>query len=173
MLVYILIYFVIMVGVIGAVMSRKLLNSAIMLAVASIGISLLLFGYSAPWAGVFELSVCAGLITVLFISAVSLVKEKEELTREKQVKYYIFPLILSIFVVLSSILVPSYFERISNYISIKNEVYDVYEKKIGDIIWSLRGVDIIAQIILITAGIFAIKHIFSYFRRQEESDAKS
>ena len=167
---YILIHLVIIAGVIGAVSSRKLLNSAIMLAAVSIGISLLLFAYSAPLAGAFELSVCAGLITVLFISAISLVKDSEDTTKEKQVKFYIFPVILSIIAIISSIIIPSYFERLLNYVTL---LPNPPEEKIGDIIWSRRSIDIIAQVILIAAGIFAVKHIFSYFKKREETDAKS
>ncbi|MCX8074175.1 MAG: NADH-quinone oxidoreductase subunit J [Clostridia bacterium] len=165
MILYVLIYLVIIVGVVGAVISKKLLNSAIMLAIASIGISLLLFGYSAPWAAVFELSVCAGLITVLFISAVSLVKNEEDTTKEKQIKYSIFPLIMSAVVILSSIFIPEYFEKLSSY---ANTTQNGNELKIGDIIWSIRGIDVIAQIMLLAGGVFAIKHIFSYVKKQEE-----
>ncbi len=165
MVLYALIYLVIITGVVGAVISKKLLNSAIMLAIASIGVSLLLFAYSSPWAAVFELSVCAGLITVLFISAVSLVKSYEdENQKEKNIKYSIFPLILSAAVILFSIFVPEYFEKLSNYLPLlKNSS----ELKIGNIIWSERGVDIIGQITIIAAGIFAIKHIF-YKHKEEE-----
>lgn len=165
MILYTLIYLVIITGVVGAIISKKLLNSAIMLAVASIGISMLLFGYSAPWAAVFELSVCAGLITVLFISAVSLVKNDEDITKEKQIKYSIFPLILSAIVIITSIFVPEYFEKLSMY---SNASQQIQQQKIGDIIWSQRGIDIIAQITLLAAGVFAIKHIFSYTKKQEE-----
>jgi len=45
-----------------AVMSKKLLTSAIMLALVSVTVSLIFFDFGAPWAGVFELSVCAGLV---------------------------------------------------------------------------------------------------------------
>lgn len=167
MILYLLIYLIIIGGVVGAVISKKLLNSTIMLAVASIGVSLLLFGYSAPWAAVFELSVCAGLITVLFISAVSLVKNEEDTTREKQIKYSIFPLILSAVVIISSILIPEYFEKLTIYATQNKN----HENKIGDIIWAIRGVDIIAQITLLAGGVFSIKHILSYFKKQEDTNA--
>lgn len=165
MVLYTLIYLVIIAGIVGAVISRKLLNSAIMLAVASIGVSMLLFAYQAPWAGVFELSVCAGLITVLFISAVSLVKHEEDISKEKQIKYSIFPLILSGIVIIASIFIPDYFEKLSMYANIYQSMQT---KRIGDIIWAERGIDIIAQITILAGGVFAIKHIFSYTKKQEE-----
>ncbi len=157
MILYTLIYLVIITAVVGAVISKKLLNSAIMLAIVSIGLSLLLFAYSSPWAAVFELSVCAGLITVLFISAVSLVKNDKEQQKEKQIKYSIFPLILAGAVILSSIFVPEYFDKLSGYASTYKQSS---ASKIGDIIWFERGVDIIGQITILAGGIFAIKHIF-------------
>lgn len=169
MILYLMIYFIIIGGVVGAIISKKLLNSAIMLAITSIGVSLLLFGYSAPWAAVFELSVCAGLITVLFISAVSLVKNEEDTTKEKQIKYSVFPLILSAVVIISAILIPEYFEKLTIYV---NQYKTSQEHKIGDIIWAIRGVDVIAQITILAAGIFSVKHILSYFKNQEGTDAR-
>ena len=87
-----------------AVMSRNLLTSAIMLALVSVFASIILFDFSAPWAGVFELSVCAGLITVLFISGVSLVRAEHERNPEGRAVFQALPLVLD-FTSLTSILV--------------------------------------------------------------------
>jgi NADH-quinone oxidoreductase subunit J len=156
MIFYLLIYFIIVVAAAMAVISKKLLNSAVMLAILSIGISILLFAYNAPWAAVFELSVCAGLITVLFISAVSLVKNDEDTLKEKRIKYTVFPLILVGFAVIASIFVPEYFANLFKFASFN----PANNPALGDMIWLYRGVDIIAQITLLAASVFVIKHIF-------------
>ena len=61
-----------------AVFVRDLVKSAIALAVASLTLSILFFLMKAPFAGAFELSVAAGLVTVLFVSAIALVAGARE-----------------------------------------------------------------------------------------------
>lgn len=157
MILYLLIYLLILTSAVMAVVSKKLINSAIMLGILSIGISILLFSYNAPWAGVFELSVCAGLITVLFISAVNLIKHSEDEVKENRVKYTIFPLILLGFIIVSSIFIPDFFSKLEPFSKFNAQK----EEKIGTLIWVYRDIDIIAQITLIAASVFVIKHIFS------------
>jgi NADH-quinone oxidoreductase subunit J len=53
------------------------LKAAICLGVASALLGVLFFVLNAPYAAVFELSICAGLITVLFVSTISLTKGEE------------------------------------------------------------------------------------------------
>ena len=67
------------------IMIRNLLKACISLAVVSAILSLIMFLLGAPLAAVFELSVCAGLITVVFISAVSMtrVRSKEEIAEKE------------------------------------------------------------------------------------------
>lgn len=55
-----------------SVVSRKLINSAIALAAVSVALGVLMYVLGAHWAAIFEISVCSGLVTVIFISAVSL-----------------------------------------------------------------------------------------------------
>ncbi|MCL6450760.1 MAG: DUF4040 domain-containing protein [Acetobacteraceae bacterium] len=62
----------------AAVFFRDLLKSAIALAVASLTLSILFFLMKAPFAAAFELSVAAGLVTVLFVTAISLVAGARE-----------------------------------------------------------------------------------------------
>ena len=61
-----------------AIEKRDLLQSAILLGISSAILSIAFFIASAPIAAAFELVVCAGLITVLFISTISLTKGGEE-----------------------------------------------------------------------------------------------
>ncbi len=55
-----------------AVQFEEILFSAISLAILSIIIAIIFFMLDSPYAAAFELSVCAGLITALFISAIAL-----------------------------------------------------------------------------------------------------
>ncbi len=59
-----------------AVRFKDILYSAIALAALSIIIAIMFFKLDSPYAGVFELSVCAGLITALFISVISLTRRE-------------------------------------------------------------------------------------------------
>ena len=61
-----------------AVHIRDLLRAAVALAVLSVALAAIFFKIGAPYAGAFELSVCAGLVTVLFIAAISSVESRQE-----------------------------------------------------------------------------------------------
>ena len=61
-----------------AVHLRDILRAAIALAALSVVLAAIFFKLGAPYAGAFELSVCAGLITVLFIAAISSVEARRE-----------------------------------------------------------------------------------------------
>ena len=54
------------------VMTARLLRSAVGLAITSAILTILMFQLASPLAAVFELSVCAGLISAIFISTISL-----------------------------------------------------------------------------------------------------
>jgi len=55
-----------------AIFSKHLLISAVSLGLTSVVLSIIFFGLGAPFAGGFELSIGAGLISILFIMAISL-----------------------------------------------------------------------------------------------------
>jgi len=61
-----------------AVYLRDLLKGALSLAVMSAILSALFYHFGAPWAAMFELSVCAGFITVLFLAVIALTEERTE-----------------------------------------------------------------------------------------------
>lgn len=59
-----------------AVLSRSQLRSAVALGASSALLAVLFFRLGAPYAGGFELSVGSGLISILFIMAISLTEER-------------------------------------------------------------------------------------------------
>jgi NADH-quinone oxidoreductase subunit J len=82
--VYVCLGFMLAFGVI-AIMSDGLITAAITLAVTSAASGVLMYLLGAEWAAAFEISVCSGLVTVIFISAVSLPSgDKTKLPAEYQ-----------------------------------------------------------------------------------------
>ncbi|NLO89076.1 MAG: hypothetical protein GX088_01880 [Clostridia bacterium] len=65
------------VGIFLAVFLKDLLYSALSLGIASIILAVIFFQMESPYAGVFELSVGAGMVTILFIAAISLINSRE------------------------------------------------------------------------------------------------
>ena len=61
-----------------AIFSRRLLFAAVSLGLGSALLALVFFKLNAPFAGGFELSIGSGLISLLFIMAISLIERKEE-----------------------------------------------------------------------------------------------
>ena len=62
----------VLAGAMVAVLAENLIRAAVALGIGSAALAALLFALNAPYAGGFELSVGAGLISVLFIVAISL-----------------------------------------------------------------------------------------------------
>jgi len=81
-LAYVALAAVVLVGAIVAVLSRNLLSAAVALGVGSAALATMYFLLNAPYAGGFELSVGAGLISVLFIIAISLTESMQGRRRE-------------------------------------------------------------------------------------------
>ncbi len=74
---HILLIIILVACALAAVLLKDLLKAGIALGLLSVALSILFFRFDSPYAAVFELSVCAGLITVLFTSVVSLFKEED------------------------------------------------------------------------------------------------
>ena len=94
-----------------AVLSRDLLKSAISLAVASVFLALVFFRMNAVYAGVFEVSVVAGLITVLFITAIALTRSDGDVAESKR-HLLVFPLFFLALVVIDILVMKKLLGRI-------------------------------------------------------------
>lgn len=138
------------------VMTRSLLRSAIGLALTSAILTIVMFQLGAPLAGVFELSVCAGLISVVFISAISLThpmtrKEIIEHMRDRLTRFWYLPFIIVVIGLMFT------------FKNIKLDVKLPAPETISDVryeLWNLRPLDIIGQILIILAGIFGVVLLF-------------
>jgi NADH-quinone oxidoreductase subunit J len=134
------------------VMTVRVLHSAIGLAVTSAILSLIMFRLSSPLAAVFELSVCAGLIPVIFISTIGLTRRVEEETlaakRRQKLRKYAALLILVILVagVLLATHLPNDFTAPG----------PAGPQGAREVLWDLRHVDLIGQIGVLAAGAFGV-----------------
>ncbi|MDY7040660.1 MAG: NADH-quinone oxidoreductase subunit J [Chloroflexota bacterium] len=79
---YVALAVVILVCAITAVLSENLLRAAIALGMGSATLAVIFFVLNAPYAASFELSVGAGLVSVLFIVAISLTESMGRQNRE-------------------------------------------------------------------------------------------
>ena len=76
--IYVVLSLIIAAGAIFAMFSRVLTRAVVALGVSSVCLATLFFLLDAPYAGAFELSVGAGLISVLFIIGLSLMRSLRE-----------------------------------------------------------------------------------------------
>lgn len=72
---YVVVLLIVLVAcAVVALLARSMVRSGVALGVGSAALAMLYFALGAPYAGGFELSVGAGLISVLFLVAISLTK---------------------------------------------------------------------------------------------------
>ena len=139
------------------VMTSDLLLSAIGLALSSVILTLSLFLFGGPMAAVFELSVCAGLITVVFVSTISLTKpEGAEAARDRKrtrLKRFVFLPLLLLLAVLYLQGHPLHLGHLAPPAA--KPVKDVREA-----LWFVRRFDLIGQILVILAGVFGVLVLF-------------
>jgi len=143
-------------GALWVVMTRSLLRAAIALAFTSAVLSILMFRLSAPLAAVFELSVCTGLVSVLFISAISLTdpstrEETVEHMAERLRKFRYLPfIIVAVGIALSFITVN---------LSLRLPPPEL-EGDVRVIMWNLRPMEIVGQVIILLSGVFGVVILF-------------
>lgn len=149
-----------------AVLSPRLLRAVIGLAMASICVTLALFRMDAPLAGVFELSVCAGLISAVFISTISLSALETEASiaagaKERIRRYwYLPPLLVLLGVAVTQMVLPSMPE------------VPVSGSDVREVLWSERHLDLLGQITVLLAGAFGVVVLFKETRRKQETSPK-
>lgn len=141
-----------------AAFAMDLLRAAIALLVSGLGLSLIMFNLGAPLAGSFELSVGAGLITVLFVNAISLtrlISEEERLERAKDHyrRFAILPLLAFALGVLMYL-------RQDFWATGLSFVKHTETLTVGEILWQWRGLDLIGQIIIIMVGVYGVAILF-------------
>jgi NADH-quinone oxidoreductase subunit J len=143
-----------------AILAKDLIKSAISLAVASVLLGILFFMMNAPYAGVFEISVVAGLITVLFMLTIALTKAEGEVKERRWVKI-VFPLFFIAFIVIDVLVMKSLLPKLQIVQS------GAESGSFGDVLWKQRTFDLIGQLAVILAGVFAV---LALFRKKDNHD---
>ncbi|MDO4732692.1 MAG: hypothetical protein Q4B50_04170 [Bacillota bacterium] len=144
-------------GVVAA-MSRSMIKSAISLAAVSVVLSIFMFVIGATWAAVFELSVCSGLVTVVFISAISLTESKQDATTQRALhlsRFAMLPLLLILVgASIVAVILMNGFEIVSTA-----DIAEA-EQSFRNVFWNLRQADILGQIFVVLVGTFAVVILF-------------
>jgi NADH:ubiquinone oxidoreductase subunit 6 (subunit J) len=154
---------------IWTVMVADLLLAAIGLAGVSAILAVILYHLGGPLAAVFELSVCAGLITVVFIATVSLTRaedcEDARYERTKLLKRFVWlPVVLGIVgwaLAASKIRVDQIAPPLTGA-----------PEDVRHVLWSLRRYDLLGQILIILAGVFGVVVLFKSRNVDKEEDGK-
>jgi len=143
-----------------AIWLKDLLKSAIALAVASLLLGIVFFRMDAPYAGVFEISVVAGLITVLFILTIALTKAGDEVRESKAVNW-VFPIVFVAFIAIDALVMKGLIGKVPA-LGAGPEA-----GTFGDVLWKGRTLDLVGQIAVILAGVFAV---LALFRKRDKHD---
>jgi len=143
-----------------AILLRDLLKSAISLAVASLLLGIIFFRMNAPYAGVFEISVVAGLITVLFILTIALTTAGEDV-KESRLVNWVFPLVFVAFIVIDALVMKSLLGKVPALAS------GAEAGSFGQVLWKGRTFDLVGQIAVILAGVFSV---LALFRKRDKHD---
>lgn len=156
MIINLLLLIALTIGALWSVLKADLVKAAIALAVTSIILTILMFRFASPLAAVFELSVCAGLITVIFMSTISLTKyrtpQQEEVRQQsRDRRYAALPvLVVAAAAVLTLVGIPMNFTL-------------PQAAAVGDVrsvLWNERQLDLLGQMLVILAGFFGISVLF-------------
>ena len=143
------------------VMTRSLMRSAIGLAATSAVLSIIMFRLSSPIAAVFELSVCAGLISALFFCTISitqpLVSTSGEHKRIRFARYWYLPVIMVVAAVALS------FMNISLNLKLPPSQAPVAAMKV---LWETRQLDLVGQIIILLCAVFGIVILLKEARKK-------
>ncbi|MFH1398132.1 MAG: hypothetical protein ABIH27_06260 [Candidatus Omnitrophota bacterium] len=147
---------ILVLAALWSVMAWSLIRLAIGLALASAVLTIIMFRLDSPLAAVFELSVCAGLIPVLFVSIISFKhplarKEVSYEMKEKLTKFRYLPFSVTL-IALVAFLMPV---RLVLNLPPPERVGDA-----GFVLWNLRQLDLIGQILILLTGVFAISVLF-------------
>lgn len=141
-----------------AVMLRSMIKSAIALAAASVSLGIIMYELGAGWSALFEISVCSGLVTVIFISAISLSntdkKDLEKLYEDKK-RMAFLPVIL---IAGGAILIIA---ALASGLSLPSVIPAAEASgNFKEILWNNRQADIWGQIIVAITGAVAIVVLF-------------
>lgn len=141
-----------------AVMSDSMLKSAIALAVTSAMLAIVMYLLGSVWAAMFELSVCSGLITVIFISAISLSRtDRKDLDGlyENRKRMAFLPVVLILGGVALILIVTAHNFVLPAAVPVAGAV-DTFR----EVLWTHRQADIWGQVIVVITGALTVVALF-------------
>ena len=144
-------------------MATRLIRAVVGLALASAVLSVIIFRLNSPLAAVFELSVCSGLISVIFLTTISFTGRvsQEGLALRKAERFGRFWLLPFILIICAVFLLAIKFKI---DFSRPGAVIDT---DVRDIIWHLRHLDLLGQVLILLAGAFAVVILFKEPKKDE------
>jgi len=146
-----------------ASMTTLLLRATIGLALTSAMLAVVMFSLGATLAAILELSVCAGLISVVFVSVISLTQTKtfKDILQHRKgrlARFWPLPLVmLGAGIALSFVHTP-----VQIALPLPGGDGDV-----RTVLWNLRQLDLFGQILILLAGVFGV---MVFFKRESKDD---
>jgi len=141
----------------GTVLFRNLLLAAVMLAVTSAVLTVALFVMGVPLAAVMELSVCAGLVTAVFATTISLTRppeaeEMQAIHKERLGRYLPLPFIMLILAAGIFLLWPG--------LDIQTAAGGLTDIASRETLWDQNALDILGLALIILAGVLGVAVLF-------------
>ncbi|MDD5128399.1 MAG: hypothetical protein PHO40_01955 [Candidatus Omnitrophica bacterium] len=137
-------------------MTIRLVHSVVGLALTSAILAAIIYRLDSPLAAVFELSVCSGLISVIFITTVSFTqrisKERFIVRRKERLLRFLY---LPFIVIIAGLLLVRYLRIPQFSLPLSAQVTDVRL-----VLWNMRHLDLLGQAIIIIAGVFGVVVFF-------------
>lgn len=161
---YVLIAAGILASAILAISAKRLLISAIWLALTSALVALMIYLLGAPQIAVIELSVGAGLVTVLFVFAINIAGEEVSGLKSALPKPLVWASVLlatglAIFFILRSVGVLQFPTGASEIVP--------------GILWKERYLDLLLQTVLIFAGVLGVIGLLSHAKVEHHMEDKA
>lgn len=147
---------------IAAIRSDKLLTAALWLAGASAMLAVVFYLLGAQQVAVIELSVGAGLVTVLFVFAINIAGDEPIEKRPVLPKLVTGGLVLAFALLLGWFLLPLPGPQARAALS---------QIPLADVLWNQRGLDVLVQVVLIFAGVLGFLGILAEARPPLEGSA--
>jgi NADH:ubiquinone oxidoreductase subunit 6 (subunit J) len=156
-IIMIILQVLLVVSALLVVLIRNLLKAAISLAAMSVVLAIVMFVLNSPVAAVFELSICAGLITAIFVSVITLTKpatieEQKIKSKERRTRYILLPILVVLIAVGLMLAWPS--------IQLNIASISTGDLSLQANLWNVRQLDLLGQIIIILAGVFGVVVLF-------------
>ncbi|NPV85875.1 MAG: DUF4040 domain-containing protein [Anaerolineae bacterium] len=145
-IVYLLVAIGVLVCALQAIRTSRLLMAALWLAGCSALVALMMYLLGAPQVAVIELSVGAGLVTVLFVFAINIAGEEVMDLRSLLPRPLAVVAVVAVLALLGWIMVPVF--------NLKPP--EIQSGRFFTAIWEERAVDMLLQIVIIFAGVLAM-----------------